>query len=128
MTVGGVAVGCAIVVGAVFVFAGVAKLSDWKSWLEDGQSLKVPTGVMRFMPFYETSLGLLLIIGWARPVFALIAAATFGAMTILLARRLMDDEPPRCACFGKWSRKPISVSDVARNLALITLAVVAAVG
>ena len=49
------------------------------------------------------------------------------AFTTLLAMRLAHGERPPCACFGSWSAKPLSWRHVARNAALIAVAVVAAV-
>jgi hypothetical protein len=88
----------------------------------------VPDGVAVVVPVYELALGLGLIFGIATTVLALIAASTLAAMTLLLVKKIIDGNPPTCACFGKFSRKTIGPVDVARNMCLIVLAIVAAVG
>ena len=116
-----------IVVGVVLLFAGATKLVDREAWLADSASLGVPRAIAAFVPFVECAVGAGLMIGFARPLFALMAAALVGLMTLVLVKKLTDGDPPTCACFGRFSRKQIGVSDVSRNLALITFAIVAAI-
>ena len=104
-----IAVACAVIIGAVLVFAGVSKLVALEQWRMDARTLGVPHGVAIVVPVYESALGLGLIFGIATVVLALIAASTLAAMTLLLV-------------------KTISPADVARNMCLIVLAIVAAVG
>ena len=122
-----VAVVAAVIVGAVLLFAGVTKLVDRPAWLVDARTLGVPAPLAALVPFVECAIGIGLFAGFARPVFALTAAALIGAMTVVLVKKLTQENPPSCACFGRFSRKPIRVSDVSRNVAFITLALVAAV-
>lgn len=123
-----IAVACAVIVGAVFVFAGVSKMVAMTPWRTDARALGVPHGVVAVIPVYELALGLGLIFGIVTPALALIAASTLAAMTLLLVKKIIDGNPPICACFGKFSRKAISPADVARNMYLIVLAIVGAVG
>lgn len=123
-----IAIACAVIVGAVLVFAGVSKLVAMEQWRIDARTLGVPDAVAVVVPVYESALGLGLIFGFVTVVLALIAALTLAAMTLLLVKKIIDGNPPTCACFGKFSRKTISPADVARNMCLIVLAVVAAVG
>jgi hypothetical protein len=44
----------------------------------------------------------------------------------LLAVRLKEGRRPPCACFGPWSARPIGPGSIARNVALIALALLAA--
>lgn len=123
-----IAIACAVIVGAFLVFAGVSKLVAMEQWRIDARTLGVPDAVAVVVPVYESALGLGLIFGFVTVVLALIAALTLAAMTLLLVKKIIDGNPPTCACFGKFSRKTISPADVARNMCLIVLAVVAAVG
>ena len=123
-----IAIACAVIIGAVLVFAGVSKLVALEQWRMDARTLGVPHGVAIVVPVYESALGLGLIFGIATVVLALIAASTLAAMTLLLVKKIIDGNPPTCACFGKFSRKTIGPADVARNMCLIVLAIVAAVG
>ena len=122
-----VAIIASITVGVVLLFAGATKFVDGQAWLSDSKSLGVSKPIAVVVPFIECTLGVGLMIGLARPVFALMAATLIGLMTLVLVRKLIDGDPPSCACFGRFSRKQIGVSDVSRNLALISLAVVAAI-
>jgi uncharacterized membrane protein YphA (DoxX/SURF4 family) len=122
-----IAVGCAVVVGAVFVFASVAKLLGMKLWREDSSALGIPHYLIWIVPVYELVIGVCLIVGIATVAIAVVAALTLAAMSILLLKNLVKENPPRCSCFGKFSRREISANDVARNLALIALSVIAAV-
>jgi len=123
-----IAIACAVIVGAVLVFAGVSKLVAMEQWRIDARTLGVPDAVAVVVPVYESALGLGLIFGFATVVLALTAASTLASVTLLLVKKIIDGNPPTCACFGKFSRKTISPADVARNMCLIVLAVVAAVG
>ena len=123
-----IAVACAVTVGTVLVFAGVSKLVALEQWRTDARTLGVPDGVAVVVPVYELALGLGLIFGIVTTFLALIAASTLAAMTLLLVKKIIDGNPPTCACFGKFSRKTIGPVDVARNMCLIVLAIVAAVG
>lgn len=122
-----VAVVTAVIVGAVLLFAGVTKFLDRPAWIADSAALGVKPFLTTLVPFVESAIGIGLFVGFARPVFALTAAALIGAMTVVLVKKLTEEDPPSCACFGRFSRRPIGVSDVSRNLALITLALVAAI-
>ena len=121
------AVVAAVLVGAVLLFAGVTKFVDQSAWRVDSTALGVPRVVAPVVPFVECAIGIGLFTGVARAVFALIAAGLIAAMTVVLVKQLTLENPPCCACFGRFSRKQIGVSDVSRNLALITLSIIAAV-
>lgn len=115
-----------IVVGAALVLAGASKLAARDTWPSQARGLGAPDLVIPLLPWLEIVVGALLIAQVARPVMATIAIALLLAFTALLVVNLRQGRRPPCACFGAWSAKPIGAGHIARNLALIALAVIAA--
>lgn len=116
----------ALIVGAVFVVAGVSKLSAPSQWRSQAAGLSVPGGVAGVVPYVELSVGALLLVQVQRSATAWCAVVMLLAFTGVLARQLMQGKRPPCACFGALSVRPIGVSTLVRNGALIAVAVVAA--
>ncbi len=117
---------CAGVVGAVFVFAAVAKFFMGSNWLLQARDLGVPRALMVFVPWVEFAVGVALL-GRVVPMLTYsLAALLLLAFTALIVSKLLRGQHPQCACFGRRSSKPIGWSNVTRNLVLIALIVVAA--
>ena len=117
---------CAGIVGAVFVFAAVAKFFMGSNWLLQAHELGVPRAIMVFVPWAEFIVGVALL-GRVLPLLTYSAAALLlVAFTALIVSKLLRGQHPKCACFGRRSSKPIGWSNVTRNLVLIALIVVAA--
>ena len=117
---------CAGIVGAVFVFAAVAKFFMGSNWLLQARDLGVPRAIMVFVPWAEFIVGLALL-GRVVPLLTYSAAVLLlVAFTALIVSKLLRGQHPQCACFGRRSSKPIGWSNVTRNLMLIALIVVAA--
>jgi len=117
---------CAGIVGAVFVFAAVAKFFMGSNWLLQARDLGVPRALMVFVPWVEFAVGVALL-GRVVPMLTyLLAALLLVAFTALIVSKLLRGQHPQCACFGRRSSKPIGWSNVTRNLLLIALIVVAA--
>ena len=121
-----VAAVAAVAVGAVFVAAGWSKLARRDVWIQQADGLRVPAWVARGVPVAEVVLGALLVSQIARSVVGSVAALVLVAFTSLILVRLTEGERPPCACFGGWSATPLGAWHVARNAALIVLAMVAA--
>jgi uncharacterized membrane protein YphA (DoxX/SURF4 family) len=113
-----------IVLGAVMVVAAVSKLVE-RDWASTVKALRVPRPVALVVPWWELALGAALIAGLVRPWVAVAAGWTLIAFTAVLAVELSAGRSPVCACFGARSAKPVSTRTLARNGALIALAVVA---
>ena len=111
-----------VLLGAVFVVAGVAKIAAQEQWRSQSADLGVPVAIALVMPFVEIVVGALLVGHIARREVALFAAALLVAFTILLVVRLMQGRRPPCACFGAWTTKPIGWGNVVRNVAFIAVA------
>ena len=117
-----------IVLGAVFVVAGVMKVAAPQQWRAQSTGVGVPRVVAEAVPLVELTIGALLIAQLARRPVAVAAAILLVVFTTLLVVRLQQGRHPPCACFGGWSNKPIRWSNVARNAAFVGLAVVVALG
>jgi uncharacterized membrane protein YphA (DoxX/SURF4 family) len=122
-----VAVVASVLLGVAFLAAGGSKIAAGESWPEQARGLGAPKIAVPLMPWIEIVLGAVLVVQVARVPAALLALFLLLAFTALIGRRLSQGEHPPCACFGAWSSKPIGAGHLARNGALIALAVVAIV-
>jgi uncharacterized membrane protein YphA (DoxX/SURF4 family) len=116
----------AIVVGAVFVYAGVAKALAGREWPRAAARLGVPRAMAYTVMLAEIIVGLGMVLGDAwRDYFLAAGAVLLVAFTLLLAKHLRSGNRPPCACFGGASQRPIGASDVVRNVSLLVLVFVA---
>ena len=116
----------AVVVGAVLIVSGASKLAARESWPPQARALGAPGWSIGVVPWLELVVGAMLVVQLARRPMAIVAIGLFGVFTVLIAANLRQGRHPPCACFGAWSAKPIGGGTIARNLALIAVAVVAA--
>lgn len=118
----------AVVVGAVFVFAGVSKVLSGREWPRAAERLGVPAFVAIAVMIAEIAIGLGMVLGdaWQRE-FLVAGGLLLVAFTALLAKHLRADERPPCACFGGSRQRPIGARDIVRNIVLLVLVIVAIV-
>lgn len=119
---------CSGSVGAVFVFAGVLKLAIGPDWLVQARDLGVPriaVPFVRFIPWLEIAIGLGLIARIFSGVINIAALVLLMSFTALIVGQLLHGRRPPCACFGRRSAQPIGWSNIARNIVLIALILVA---
>lgn len=118
----------AIVVGAVFVYAGVAKALSGREWPRAASRLGVPRVIAFAVMVTEVAIGLGMVLGesW-RDGFLVSGALLLVAFTALLAKHLRSGNRPPCACFGGASQRPIGARDVVRNVSLLVVVVIAIV-
>ena len=116
----------AVLVGIAFVVAGGSKLAARESWPLQAQGLGAPSWTIPLVPWVELAIGSLLIVQLLRVPMAVLAAGLLAVFTVMIVRKMAAGEHPPCACFGAWSAKPIGWGHVARNGALMSLAVLAA--
>jgi uncharacterized membrane protein YphA (DoxX/SURF4 family) len=114
----------AILLGAVFIAAGVLKLRD-PGWPEAASALGTPPPVVPLVGPLEIVVGVLVASGLAAPWPAVVALGLLGAFTVMLIRALRMDDPPVCACFGVLSRRPVGRGSLVRNLVLVGLGLLA---
>ena len=115
-----------IVLGALFLASGALKLRD-PSWPSAAGAMGAPRWSVPLIAPVEIVLGASLAAGVAQPWPAWLALALLAAFSAALVRvlRRPQSQRPVCACFGRWSPKPVSAASLARNAALATLAVLA---
>jgi uncharacterized membrane protein YphA (DoxX/SURF4 family) len=116
----------AVLVGVAFVVAGGSKLAARESWPVQARGLGAPSWTIPLVPWVELAIGSLLIVQLFRVPMAAAAVALLAVFTVMIVRKIAAGEHPPCACFGAWSAKPVGWGHVARNGALIALALVAA--
>lgn len=115
-----------VLVGVLFLASGAVKLRD-QSWPAAAGAMGSPRWSVPAIAPSEIVLGAVLVAGVAEPWPQLAALAMLAAFTIALVsvlRRPLDDRPA-CACFGRWSSKPVTAWSLARNLAFAVLALIA---
>ncbi|MGD9705445.1 MAG: MauE/DoxX family redox-associated membrane protein [Acidimicrobiia bacterium] len=122
----GAATAAAAVLGIAMLIAGGGKLAS-PSWPEHARGLGAPAWSVPVVPWIEIGLGALLVVQWMRVLVAALTAALLLVFTALLVLRLAQGRRPPCACFGGLSTRPIGPWSVARNVALVLLAVTAMV-
>ena len=123
--VAGLGYACAVVLAAVFVRAGAAKIARPAVTAASFAALGVPAATVtaRAVPAVELLLAV-----------ALLAAPRMGAVAVLalllpftgvLARAVRSGSGVPCNCFGAARANPVSWVEVVRNCMLATLAAVA---
>jgi uncharacterized membrane protein YphA (DoxX/SURF4 family) len=118
----------AAAVGAVFVYAGVAKLLSGREWPRSAARLGVPKLVSVPVMFAEIVIGLGMVLGGSwQTEFIVAGGVMLVVFTALLAGHLRRDERPPCMCFGGSSQRPIGWRDIVRNVSLLALVIVAVV-
>jgi len=116
---------CAVMLAAVFVRAGAAKLARPKETSAGFRALGVPKPdwLARLVPVVELVLAVTLM---AAPRGGAIGSLlVLGVFTRFLGRALAAGSTAPCNCFGTAHADPISLADVVRNLVLGGLAAVA---
>lgn len=112
------ALGSALVLAAVFVFAAVAKLGDRAGTAEDFGSLGLPKPARLAVgvPLVELATAAVLIIapGWGG-VLAVTLLVGFTTNLVLVMR---SGRVATCACFGGRTGEPISSRHLLRNAGL----------
>ncbi len=115
---------CRVVFGAVFLVSGTLKLRD-PSWPRAAAGLGVPRSVVPAVAPVEIVLGAAIVAGVAPSVTVALGLLLLAGFTVvvLLALSRPVGERPRCACFGRWSARPVDCWSVVRNLAFAALGV-----
>ena len=117
-----------LALGVLLLVAGALKLRD-PTWPGAARAMGAPGWSVPLVAPIEIVLGAGLAAGVAEPWPAWLALALLAAFSAALARVLRRPlaQRPACACFGRWSSKPVGGGSLARNAVLAALAVVALV-
>jgi peroxiredoxin len=124
---------CRLVLAAVLVVAGVAKLVDLAGSRHAAAEFGVPerwAGVFGLVvPVIELLTGVALLPSFSARFGGAVAAALFVVFSVAIARALARGEAPDCHCFGQLHSEPARPRTVARNVVLLAVAIfVAAAG
>jgi putative oxidoreductase len=122
---------CRVALGALFIWAAVAKLPDLAGFAQDVANYRIVPAVL--VPFaaaavvgIELLAGIALVSGWmARPA-AMVVATLLAGFTVFLAQALLRGIDLRCGCFG--GDEPASWWTVVRDLAMLAAAIAVARG
>jgi thiol-disulfide isomerase/thioredoxin len=121
-----------LLLAAVFVAAGAAKLADRFGTRRALRAFGVPSGLVAMasiaLPLAELAVAALLLPASTAVVGALAALALLAVFTTAIVVSLLRGRTPECRCFGQLHAKPTSWATVGRNVGLLALAVVALVG
>lgn len=117
-----------LTVGGVFLLGAVGKWRDPEGSLA---ALKrrawVPDWLARLgvwgLPLLEALVGILLLVGLGLQAAALVAAAMLAVFTLNILADLGSGKAEPCHCFGSFSRENAGPITVARDVALLALAV-----
>lgn len=119
------------VLAGVFGLAAVAKLADLSGSWSAVAGFGVPASLARvlgaLLPFVELAVAAALILSSTARFGALGAAVLLGTFVVAIARSLGRGEAPDCHCFGQLHSEPAGPRALARNVALMGLAVFVAV-
>jgi hypothetical protein len=120
----GIAYPAAVVLAAVFLFAGARKLTD-PSAAGTSRALAVPGAavIARILPLFEFAVALTLLV--APVAGGVLALAALGAFSALVAARIRAGSTAPCGCFGATSAEPASSVELLRNALFAVLAVAA---
>jgi peroxiredoxin len=126
-----VALACRLLLAAVFVVSGVAKLRDPSGAATASANLGVPRRASVAVARTVTVLELLVAVLLLTPAFLLGAALALALLlvfTVGVLLTLRRGEHPDCHCFGTMHTSPVGWRTVARNVALTAVGVVIVVG
>ncbi len=118
-----------VAVGLTFLLAGTLKLGD-RTWSASARSLGVPASLVPLIGPAEVVLGALLVAGVGSDLVSWMALAVLVVLSVVLVVAVSKpiDVRPACACFGRWSSRPVGPWSLVRNAALIVAAVVSLAG
>lgn len=124
VTVHGIAIVCAIVLGVVLSAAGAAKIRMGRQWSIQARAMGAPILIAAILPWLEIFVGALLIARWQPWSMGLVAMFLIAAFSGVIIVNLIRGRRPVCACFGTWSAQPLGWHHLVRNAVLILLATI----
>jgi methylamine dehydrogenase accessory protein MauD len=120
-----------LLLAAVFLVSGIAKLLDQPGSREAARGLGVPVRISGFigllLPISELILATLLLPSALARFGAVGAAVLLALFSVAIAVALHRGQKPRCHCFGQLSAKPLGLHTLVRNSILLSVAVFAAI-
>lgn len=122
-----------LVLGGLLLLAGLAKLLDRGSFRAAVAEYEVlPAALERpfatMLPWAETALGALLVLGLGTTAAAALAAPLFLSFVAAIGINLARGRHFDCHCFGAVQSDPIGGTALLRSLLLVTAAIIVAIG
>jgi len=114
-----------VVLGLLFIAAGVLKLIAGPDWLKQAADMDVSRAIATLVPYVEIVVGVLLVTQLFTPWPAVVAVGMLMVFTVVIIRRIRDGSRPPCGCFGSKSKRPLGGYHLVRNLLFLALALVA---
>lgn len=124
----------AVVLAAVLLLAGAAKLRDREHVVTAIGSLRLPkqhAGLLAIVaPIAEIVLAVALLAtsGWLRVASAVLVLGVMVGYTAIIVRALGFEHPVTCSCFGKIGAGEVTRGTAIRNLTFVVLALLVLVG
>jgi len=111
-----------IILGGVFIIAGISKFIDPKLLLAQLSKAGIPNAIFSNIGAYglitfETILGLMLIFRF-RQWILITTGATLGVFCIFLTYLILTNDPATCGCFGNFLHFS-NKQELSNNLVLI---------
>ncbi|MEO6887370.1 MAG: MauE/DoxX family redox-associated membrane protein [Ktedonobacteraceae bacterium] len=121
------------IVGGTFIFAGGSKLRDIASFVRSILALELLPPLYgqvlaRILPFIEILTGMMLLVGIAIPIFAGITLCMLVGFCAVLISAHYRRKSFDCGCFGANGTPTSYGRALFRNLILIILTIVSAIG
>jgi len=115
-----------VLLAAVFAVAGATKLRDRDGTASALAEFGLPRGATRpvasVLPIVELAVAIALLFDPVAREAGVVAALLLAAFTAGIANALRQGRAPDCGCFGNLSTRPVSGWTVARNVALLAVA------
>jgi uncharacterized membrane protein YphA (DoxX/SURF4 family) len=121
-----------IVIGAIFIVAGVSKLGHADVFAAQIAGFRLLPEIViapmaTVLPFLEILLGGYLILGLFTRTAAWVAVAFFAAFDGAIASAVVRGMSVSCGCFGPNDKTVTTWAEVARDFVFVVLAVIVAV-
>jgi putative oxidoreductase len=119
-----------VLLGALFIFAGVMKLRDIQHFVQAVGAFKIiPEGAEHLqvltafvVPWIEILAGLMLVLGWWTRAAALTISLMLATFIVGIGSVIARDLDVKCTCFGKFEIPcdgPIGWCHIVRNSVLL---------
>jgi uncharacterized membrane protein YphA (DoxX/SURF4 family) len=116
-----------LVVGGIFVYAGVVKILDPAQFANDVANYRLlPSALVNFvaitLPWVETVAGILMVMGFWLPGSALVITGLMGIFLIAIGQALARGLDISCGCFGTIEAGKMDAMTLVRDVALFFFA------
>jgi uncharacterized membrane protein YphA (DoxX/SURF4 family) len=122
-----------LILGGLLLLAGVTKLAGRAAFRDAVAEYQVlpralETPFAAALPWAETALGALLLLGLGTPVAAALATPLLLSFAVAIGVNLARGRSFNCHCFGSIQSDPIGWPALVRSLALVAVALTVALG